>query len=259
MRGKECASPLAQTGETVDFKVVRGEMAKLEPRWITETFLGRTDESDEVIVGTAAGIELARSFRRRTSNKQWERDALTTFIGVPWNPRGLAVEAPMASNKRRYITKAIIRQHGETPGCAACLGTASQHTAKCRKRFERLINPSATDEILAAPGFSSGWRRGTRTYTHWKQLVGTKALKQEDTVSHDTENDARRGKYKAVNCCVTPSTANDDRNGNYDPHLEVAARRLWDLCEKFLASSHQGKSVVISEMWSPMEDYCKAS
>ena len=35
LRGKECDSPLAQIGETVDFKVVRGGMAKLEPRWIT--------------------------------------------------------------------------------------------------------------------------------------------------------------------------------------------------------------------------------
>ena len=55
------------------------EMAILEPRWATGTFLGRTDESDEVIVETAAGIGL---FRRRTNNKQWERDVFTTFIGA---------------------------------------------------------------------------------------------------------------------------------------------------------------------------------
>ena len=96
-------------------------------------------------------------------------------------------------------------------------------------------------------------------YIHWKQLVGTKVLKQGDTVSYDTEYDERKGKYKAVNCGVTPSTTDDDRNGNNDPHLEVAARRLWDLCEKYWASSYQGKSIVISEMWSSMEDYCKAS
>ena len=114
-------------------------------------FLASTDESDEAIVGTAAGIEFARSFRRRTKDKQWERDAFTTFIGVPWNPRGLAVEAPMASSRRRYITKSLIQQHGETPGCSACLGIASQHTAKCRERFEKLINPNATDVIPAVP------------------------------------------------------------------------------------------------------------
>ena len=33
LRGKECDSPQAQIGETVDFKIVRGEMARLEPRW----------------------------------------------------------------------------------------------------------------------------------------------------------------------------------------------------------------------------------
>ena len=71
LRGKECDSPLAQVGETVDFKIVCGEMAKLEPRWATGTFLGRMDESDEVIVGTAVGVEFARSFRRRTKDGQW--------------------------------------------------------------------------------------------------------------------------------------------------------------------------------------------
>ena len=40
LRSKECDRSLAQVGETVDFKIVRGEMAKLEARWATGTFLG---------------------------------------------------------------------------------------------------------------------------------------------------------------------------------------------------------------------------
>ena len=130
---------------------MRGDMAKLELRWAVGLFLGRTDESDEAIVGAAAGIKFVRSFRRRTKDKQWERDAFTTFIGVPRNPKGLVVEAPMASSRRRYITKSLIQQHGETPGCSACSGIASQHTAKCRERFEKLINPNATDPIPGGP------------------------------------------------------------------------------------------------------------
>ena len=153
LRGKECDSPF----ETVDFKIVRGEMAKLEPRWATGTFLGRTDESDEVIVGAAVGVEFARSFRRRTRDKQWQRDAFTTFIDVPWNPRGLAVETPVASNRRRHITKSLVQQHGETPGCSASLGVSSKHTTKCRERFERLINPNATD-VECCGRSKSGWR-----------------------------------------------------------------------------------------------------
>ena len=135
----------------MEFKIERGEMAKLEPRWATGTFLGRTDESDETIVGTAVGVEFARSFQRRTRDKQWRRDAFTTFIDVRWNLRGLAVEAPMASNRRKYTTKSLIQQHGETPGCSPCLGFSSQHATKCRERFERLINPNATDVISAIP------------------------------------------------------------------------------------------------------------
>ena len=83
LRGKECDSPLAQVGETVDFKIVRGEMAKPEPRWATGTLLDAQMKAMRVIVGTAVGIEFARSFRRRTRDKQWQRDAFTTFIGVP--------------------------------------------------------------------------------------------------------------------------------------------------------------------------------
>ena len=65
------------------------------------------------------------------------------------NPRGLAVKAPMASSRTRKITKSLVQQHGETPGSPACLGVSSQHTTKCRERFERLINPNATDVIPA--------------------------------------------------------------------------------------------------------------
>ena len=179
---------------TADFKIVRGELAKLEPRWATGTFLGRTDESDEVIVGTAVGVEFARSFRRRTRDKQ--RDAFTTFIGVPWNPRGLAVEAPMASNRRRYITKSLVQQNGETPGCSACLGVSSQHTMKCRERFERLINSNATDVIpaissavedpsLADSGASAEQQRATQSDTskHVHQTVGMKRGAEDNPTS----------------------------------------------------------------------------
>ena len=185
LRGKECDSPLAQVGETVDFKIVRGGMAKLETRWATGPFLGRTDESDEVIVGTAVGIEFARSFRRRTRDKQWQRDAFTTFIGVPWNPRGLPVEAPMAGSRRRYITMSLVQQHGETPGWSACLGVSSKHTTKYRERFERLINPNATDVIPAIPsavedlspaggGASAEQQHATQPDTLKRQALGMK-------------------------------------------------------------------------------------
>ena len=71
-----------------------------------------------------------------------------------------------------------------------------------------------------------------------KQLADTEGLQLRNTVSYDT--------------------ADEDRIGNYDPHLEVTARRLWDPCEKYWASSYQGKSSVNTEMWSPREDFRNA-
>ena len=58
LRGKE-------VGETVDFKIVRGEVAKLEPRWATGTFLGRTDESDEVSRGRIRSL-ISEAHERQT-------------------------------------------------------------------------------------------------------------------------------------------------------------------------------------------------
>ena len=54
-------------------------------------------------------------------------------------------------------------------------------------------------------GFITPKEGGEDVYIHLKQLVCTKVLKQEDTVSCDTEYDERKGKYKAVNCIVSPS------------------------------------------------------
>ena len=91
----------------------------------------------------------------------------------------------MASNKKRYITKSLIQQHGETPSSSACLGASSQHTTKCRERFERLINPNATDVIpvipsavedpkLAGGGTSMEQQHATQpdTTQHVRQTVG---------------------------------------------------------------------------------------
>ena len=87
------------------------------------------------------------------------------------------------------------QQHGETPGCPACLGVSSQHT-KCRERFERLINPNATDVIPATPsavedpspaggGASAEQQRATHSDTskHVRQTVGMKRDAEEDPMS----------------------------------------------------------------------------
>ena len=145
-------------------------------------------------------------------------------------------------------------------------------------------------------GFITPKDGGEDVCIHWKQLVGTKVLKQEDTVSYDTE---RKGKYKAVNCIVTPSvgdgkhdfvgmtTYSSGANSWSTPRgcdwetqyrmtrqmtvMEITTHNgplrqtvvggwRWPhvVSGVYGAYSRRGKSGVINEMWSPIEDLCNA-
>ena len=134
-------------------------------------------------------------FVRRTKDKQWERDAFTTFIGVPWKCRRLAVEAPVASSTRRYITKSLVQQHGETPCCSACLGMALQHAAKYRERFEKLINPNATDVISRSARHHGGRPAARRQCSAGRAATGDPALARD---SPSSPLQARREAWRTV-------------------------------------------------------------
>ena len=67
----------------------------------------------------------------------------------------------------------------------------------------------------------------TCTHTHWKQLIGTKVLKHGDTVSHVTEYDEHKEKYKAVNCIVIPSVGGDKHDGGKDD-MPIWCKQLAD-------------------------------
>ena len=111
LRGREYTSALAAIGETVD------------PRWAAGV-LGRRDERVEIIIGTPRGVE----FRRSVPESRWSRQEYNRFLGVPWNPRGLHVEAQVASGRTRHKTKMIVAKRGPTPGCPACVGASSTHS-----------------------------------------------------------------------------------------------------------------------------------
>ena len=55
--------------------------------------LGRRDESAEVIIGTARGVEFSRNLRRKADVDRWSREEYSSFTGVPWHPRGAEVTA----------------------------------------------------------------------------------------------------------------------------------------------------------------------
>ena len=94
---------MTELGEHIDNKIARPGMGKLEAMWSSGLFLGRRDESGEVIVGTPRGIEFARTFQRKPVVDRWSKEEYDMFIGAPWNFRGLQVAAPSAPE--RYSKK----------------------------------------------------------------------------------------------------------------------------------------------------------
>ena len=138
LRTRRSSAELMLKSETVNPEHVRGEMAKLNPSKDTETSQDRTNRDGE------------RMPQRSTTRKQWQRNALTNFTCVLRNPKELAREL-MTGNRRKCISKFSIQRYGETPGSSKCLGAISRRTTTCRERFERLINPKATDVTTVIP------------------------------------------------------------------------------------------------------------
>ena len=121
LKGREYTAGIAIFGEVAD-------LTKLDDRWRTAIWLGKSDRSNEHI-----GAVLARSVRRKAAGKRWSERALKLVTGTPWNPR--PGEMVM---RRRYITRALVERYGPTEDCGACFRKSQQHSERCRARFELL-------------------------------------------------------------------------------------------------------------------------
>ena len=97
-------------GEAIWYKLPKtADLTKLDDRWRTAIWLGKSDRSDEHIIGLETGAVLARSVRRKVEGKRWNERALRMVPGTPWNPRPGEVVV-----RRRYITRALIERYGPT-------------------------------------------------------------------------------------------------------------------------------------------------
>ena len=63
------------------------DLTKLDDSWRTAIWLGKSDRSDEHIIGLETGAVLTRSIRRKAEGKRWNERALKMVTGTPWNPR----------------------------------------------------------------------------------------------------------------------------------------------------------------------------
>ena len=118
---------------------------KLDAKWQLGVWVGKTDESDEHILLTPTGVQKARSVHRKPEAEKWDSVFFGQAKGSPWNPAAVAAREVLSAGpmmiqreRRMYITKAMILEHGITKGCDSCLGIGTKHSGKCRARFEEM-------------------------------------------------------------------------------------------------------------------------
>ena len=134
LQGREYTSGIAAFGEAIWYKLPKtAHLTKLDDRWRTAIWLGKSNRSDEHIIGLENGAVLARSVRRKVQGNRWNERALKMVTGTPWNPRPGEVMA-----RRRYITRALVERYGPTEDCGACFRKSQQQSERCRARFELL-------------------------------------------------------------------------------------------------------------------------
>ena len=133
LKGREYTSGIAIFGEAIWYNLPKtAGLTKLDGRWRTAIWLGKSDRSDEHIIGLENGAVLARSVRRKVEGKRWDERALKMVSGTPWNPR------PGEVVGRRYSTRALVERYGPTEDCGVRFRKSQQHTERCRARFELL-------------------------------------------------------------------------------------------------------------------------
>ena len=90
-----------------------------------------------------------------TEDRRWNPETLRMFVGVPWNPRGITIDAP-GGIRKRYITRGLVQTHGAADGCPACQGDGQVHVPRCRKRFEDIFDqekqPDKPREVVQQDG-----------------------------------------------------------------------------------------------------------
>ena len=139
VKGKECDGPLAQVGETMGFKVACCEVAELESRWVTRSWLDRTGEKGEDVVSATAGVEFFQPLRRPAKDDQWQRGGFTMLMSVPLDTGG-PTGGSMAANRRKHVTESLLQD--EAPGGPVHLEASLRVTTKCQSRFELPMNPN---------------------------------------------------------------------------------------------------------------------
>ena len=130
------------------------------------------------------GRALVRTMKRQPESARWRREYVDKLSGDPFNPKpknsmaagpgelpvdlqwgtraspnvnvdeapGDRAPEPAATQKRWYVTEALVNEHGRTMGCPRCSSGIGIYNAECRARIEGILlqqsrmKPAEVDE-----------------------------------------------------------------------------------------------------------------
>ena len=85
-RGKPFRRKIPPFGEKVFYLPVGKRQSRLTDRWLPGLFLGLKEGSDELYVGTSAGVMRARSVKRMPEEQRADPEMVRGLKGVTWRP-----------------------------------------------------------------------------------------------------------------------------------------------------------------------------
>ena len=173
LRNNSYRGGLACFGEIVWARVPGSRLlrGKYEVNWLELVWLGKTENTEEHLCGDEHRVRKFRTIRRQPESARWRREYVDKLSGDPFNPKPKTsmavgpgelpvdlqwsaratpnvnvVEAPgdrapksAASQKRWYVTEALVNEHGRTMGCPRCSSGIGIHNAECRARIELIL------------------------------------------------------------------------------------------------------------------------
>ena len=162
-KGRRFVRALPHLAEKILFMIpgVTRTVARVEPRREDGIFLGVSDRSDELYVGTERGMHKVRTVRRREATERFDFTFLNAVTAILWDgPKSakevrvvlpdvsassaMAEAEAIGRTRRLYINKADIMKYRLTEGCLGCPclaeGKRAQgHSEGCRARHEAEI------------------------------------------------------------------------------------------------------------------------
>ena len=136
--GKPYNGSICKFGEQVHYKLSGHPSSRVQPRWELGAWVGKTELTDEHLLGTLSGIRNSRTIYRLPKSHCYNKDALDRIVGTPANPKpeGAAKDPQI---RRPYITQRWVDEHGVTPGCSRCEGRGTMtYSEACRRRFDEI-------------------------------------------------------------------------------------------------------------------------